>query len=47
MNRLHDKGYIADPRSKAKSVVLTKKGRERAEELFWKLFGEESPPDES
>ncbi|MFB6231436.1 MAG: DUF6429 family protein [Salinibacter sp.] len=47
MNRLHDKGYIADPRSKAESVVLTEKGRERAEELFQELFGVEDPLDES
>lgn len=47
MNRLHDKGYISDPRSKAKSVILTEKGQERAEELFRELFGTEEEPDES
>jgi hypothetical protein len=46
MNRLHDQGYISDPRSKAKSVILTEKGRTRAEELFREVFGED-PPDES
>jgi hypothetical protein len=39
MDRLHEKGYISDPRSKAKSVVFTKEGKERAEELLEKLFG--------
>lgn len=39
MNRLHEEGYISDPRSKAKSVVFTDKGRERAEQLFHDFFG--------
>lgn len=39
MNRLHEKGYISDPCSKAKSVVLTEEGFERAEMLLEKLFG--------
>jgi hypothetical protein len=47
MNRLHEKGYISDPRSQAKSVVLTEKGREQAEDLFQELFGTEEPSDES
>jgi hypothetical protein len=47
MNRLHEKGYISDPRSQAKSVVLTEKGREQAEDLFHELFGMEEPSDES
>lgn len=38
MNRLHEKGYIDDPRSKAKSVVLTPEGIRRSQELFEKLF---------
>ena len=38
MNRLHEKGYIHDPRTKAKSVVLTDEGKKRAAELFDKLF---------
>lgn len=41
MNRLHDKGYISDPRSKAKSVVFTEEGRERSRELFHELFGKD------
>lgn len=38
MNRLHEKGYIADPKSKAKSVVVTEEGIKRAEELFERYF---------
>jgi hypothetical protein len=38
LDRLHEKGLIGDPVGKAKSVVLTKEGHERAEELFEKLF---------
>jgi len=39
MNLLHEQGYISDPVSKAKSVVLTDKGIQRCEELFDKYFG--------
>ena len=39
MNRLHEKGYISNPVSKAKSVRLTEEGTVKAEELFRKLFG--------
>ncbi len=39
MDRLHEKGYIGDPKSKAKSVVLTEEGEELAEELFVRHFG--------
>ena len=38
MDRLHEKGHISDPKSKAKSVVLTEEGRQAAEEAFRKLF---------
>src|SRR5215208_2774833 len=34
LDRLHEKGLIADPANKAKSVVLTKEGLKRAEELL-------------
>jgi hypothetical protein len=34
MDRLFEKGYIHDPRSKAKSVVLTEEGIKRSKELF-------------
>ena len=39
MNRLYEKGYISDPKSKAKSVAVTLEGEKRSEELFSKLFG--------
>ena len=35
----HNIGYISDPVSKAKSVVLTEEGLEKAERLCRKLFG--------
>jgi hypothetical protein len=38
MNRLHDKGFIGNPVSKAKSVVVTPEGGSRAKELFEKFF---------
>ena len=38
MDRLHAKGLISNPRSKAKSVVLSEEGRARAEQLFNQLF---------
>jgi len=40
MDRLHAKGYISDPKSKAKSVVLTVKGVQRSRKLFEKHFGQ-------
>ena len=39
MNRLHDKGYIGNPKTKAKSVPLSEKGAKLSEELFKKHFG--------
>ena len=38
MGRLHDKGLISDPASKAKSVVLTEIGLREAEAAFRRLF---------
>lgn len=38
MNRLHAKGLISDPVGKAKSVVLSEVGEQRARELFARLF---------
>lgn len=38
MDRLHTKGYIFDPQSKAKSVAMTDEGAKRAQELFEKHF---------
>jgi len=39
LDRLFQKGYIHDPKSKAKSVVMTEEGVKRSEELFSKHFG--------
>jgi hypothetical protein len=39
MDRLHEKGLIGDPASKAKSVVLTADGLKRSEALYFELFG--------
>lgn len=39
MNRLHEKGYIGDPKSKAKSVVMTEEGEAKSMESFRRLFG--------
>lgn len=40
MNRLYEKGYIANPKSKNKSVIVTKEGRKEAEKLFNTYFGD-------
>ena len=39
MNRLYEKGYISNPRSKTKSVAFTEEGQQRARELFERHFG--------
>lgn len=39
MDRLYEKGFISDPKSKAKSVAMKDEGLARAEDLFEKLFG--------
>jgi hypothetical protein len=41
LNRLHEKGFIGDPVSKAKSVVVTPEGLARGRELFAKLFAKD------
>jgi hypothetical protein len=38
MGRLHEKGYISDPKGKAKSVVFTAEGLERSQRLLEQLF---------
>lgn len=38
MDRLFQKGYVHDPRGKAKSVVFTEEGLRRSEELFNRYF---------
>jgi len=39
MDQLQAKGYISDPKSKAKSIVVTATGVQRSRELFEKHFG--------
>ena len=38
IDRLHKKGFIADPVGKAKAVVFTEDGLREAERLFHELF---------
>ena len=39
LDRLHQKGWIENPKGKAKSVLMTEEGANKSKELFWKLFG--------
>ena len=39
LNRLHEKGFITDPKTRAKSVIFTEKGLGESQRLFEKLFG--------
>lgn len=39
LDRLFEKGFIDDPRSKAKSVILTEAGEAQSQFLFRKHFG--------
>lgn len=41
LDRLYGKGYIDDPKGKAKSVTLTETGEKLSEALFFKYFGVE------
>lgn len=41
MDSLHQKGYISDPATKNKSVLLTEEGAKLSAELFGKLFSGE------
>lgn len=34
MNRLHEKGSISDPKSRAKSVILSEEGKARSQAMF-------------
>lgn len=43
LDRLHQQGYISDPKSKAKSVILTEEGEQRATQLLERLFAKQSP----
>lgn len=44
MNRLHEKGYISNPKSKALSVALSAEGLSRAKEMFETFFAKVSGP---
>ena len=39
MARLHEKGYISDPRGKTESVAFTEQGLKESERLLGNLFG--------
>ena len=39
LDRLHASGWISDPATKAKSVLLTEEGEARSRQLFEKHFG--------
>lgn len=39
MNRLYEKGFIGNPRNKAKSIVFSDEGFRRSRELYEKHFG--------
>jgi hypothetical protein len=43
VDRLHAKGYISLPKSKAKSVVVPVQGVQRSRELFEKQFEKKEP----
>jgi hypothetical protein len=45
LNRLHEKGYISNPRGKTKSVLMTEDGFLKAKELFDKYFTEDMKKD--
>lgn len=36
----HEKGYIADPKNREKSVVMTEEGHSKAETVFNEFFRE-------
>ena len=38
LDRLHEKGYISNPASKAKSVMLTEEGAKLSKQLFERHF---------
>ena len=39
LDRLYEKGFIGNPKGKAKSVAVTQEGEERANRLFEQMFG--------
>lgn len=38
LDRLHAKGYISNPKTKAKSIALTEEAAKKSRELFERLF---------
>jgi len=38
LNRLHEKGFISNPRGKAKSIVFTEEGLTEARRLLEEMF---------
>jgi hypothetical protein len=46
LDRLHERGLIGDPKSRARSVPLTDEGAAMAEELFHHHFGLRATADE-
>jgi hypothetical protein len=45
LDRLHEKGFIHNPKGKAKSVIITSEGKNMAEKLCHKLFESDSNPE--
>lgn len=45
MDRLHQKGWISDPKSKSKSLVFTEEGLMRSEFMFREIFMDDSKPE--
>jgi hypothetical protein len=41
MKRLHEKGWIDDPKTKAISIQVTEEGFRKSKALFMEWFGEE------
>jgi len=39
MDRLHEKGYISDPKDKGPTMTLSEEGARLSKELFLKYFG--------
>jgi hypothetical protein len=39
MDRLHEKGFIDNPKTKALSIVLSEEGAKWSAELFERMFG--------
>ena len=46
LNRLHEKGWIDNPRNKTKSIVFTEEGLALSEQLFEQYFKTSNEPHE-